>query len=199
MPTRGFTLLEALVAISIGSLLIMASAWFFISSLRSSRIVTDQLESQNDGRRFLRQVVNDIRRAQSSSIGAYPIETAGTSTLTLYANIDSDGLIERVRYYLFGNVLRRAVVEPAGSPLAYATSSEAVVAVAHYIANSTSTPIFTYYDESYVGGGAPLPQPVSTTAVHVITVTLDIEKDPNQSPVPIRVQSTAHVRNLKTN
>jgi hypothetical protein len=61
------------------------------------------------------------------------------------------------------------------------------------------SPIFTYYNESYTGSEAALTQPVSTTQIHVITVTLDMEKDPAKAPVPIRVQSTVQVRNLKTN
>jgi prepilin-type N-terminal cleavage/methylation domain-containing protein len=196
---KGFTLLEMIIALGIGSMLVLASAWFLISSLRQSNIVFDQLASQSDGRRVLHDVVNDVRRAVPSSIGAYPIETAGTSTLVLYANVDSDNYIERVRYFLYGNVLRRGVINPSGSPLTYPSANEAVTDVAHYVANTTSTPIFTYYNESYTGTEAALTQPVSTTQIHVITVTLDMEKDPAKAPVPIRVQSTVQVRNLKTN
>lgn len=196
---KGFTILEMIIALGVGSMLVLASSWFLISSLRQSNIVFDQLASQSDGRRVLHDVVNDVRRAVPSSVGAYPIETAGTSTLILYANVDSDNYIERVRYFLSGNILRRGVINPSGSPLTYPSGSEAVTDVAHYVANTTSTPIFTYYDESYTGTEASLTQPVSTTQIHVITVTLDMEKDPAKSPVPIRVQSTVQVRNLKTN
>ena len=104
---KGFTLLETLVALGIGSILALGSGWLFVTTLRSSEIMTNQLTSQSDGRRVLQTIVNDVRRSAASSIGAFPIETAATSTLTLYANIDSDGLIERVRYFREGQILRR--------------------------------------------------------------------------------------------
>ncbi len=196
---KGFTLLETLVALGIGSILALGSGWLFVTTLRSSEIMTNQLTSQSDGRRVLQTIVNDVRRSAASSIGAFPIETAATSTLTLYANIDSDGLIERVRYFREGQILRRGVTKPSGMPLQYLASSESIVDIANFVVNGAGTPIFTYFDESYLGSEPPIPEPVSTARIHLIRVFLELEKDIAKSPAPVRVESMVQVRNLKTN
>lgn len=196
--TNGFTVLELLIAMGIFSLLTLGVSWILISSLRTNRIVFDQLSAQGDGRKALQHIVNDIRRAEASSTGGFPLETVTTSTIIFYANIDEDGYRERVRFWLSDRTLKKGIVKPAGSPLVYNTANESIVDIGHDIVN-TSTPVFSYYDENFIGTGVPLTQPVTSTDVHVVRVQLQIEKDPNKTPVPLLVESTAHIRSLKTN
>jgi hypothetical protein len=58
--------------------------------------------------------------------------------------------------------------------------------------------VFLYFDGNYTGTGTstPLAQPVTATNVRLIKVQLDIEKSPDRSPQPIRVESMSRVRNL---
>lgn len=198
----GFTLIEVLVALGIFSLLVLAIGWIFITALRSNRVIWDQLGGQSDARRVLREVVDTVRRAEISSLGAYPVERAAPYEFIVYSNINEDFFRERVRFFInpATNTFNRGVTRPVDHPLRYATSTEVVTILAHDVLNDDlGTPVFTYYDESYTGASIPLAQPVSTTLVHVVKVSLEIERDQGLSPVPLRAESTVHIRNLKTN
>ena len=197
---KGFTLLEALVGIAITSLLVGSIAWILVSTFRANRVIWDQLQSQSDGRRVLATFVNDMHRTNQSSIGAYPIATATTNTLTFYANIDKDQFIERVRYFLVSTTLSRGIIRPSGNPLQYPTSSEQITQVAHDVKNTKqNTPVFLYYNEGYTGIQSPLVSPVSTTAIHMVRVQLQLDRDPLVSPAPFLVQTVVEIRNLKGN
>ena len=179
-----FTVMEVGVAIGIFSLLSIAVAWILITSVRSSSIVWEQLQTQNDVDRVLHNIVNDARRAETSNIGSYPIMTVGDYELTFYGNIDADAYKERVRYWLVNKTLKKGVIKPGGQPLTYNPLNETVVEIAHNITNQIDgNPIFLYYDETYIGSGAALTQPVAVTAVRVIRIRIDLERDPTKSPV----------------
>ena len=198
----GITLIEVLVSLGIFSLLALSVAWILINSIRHNAILWEQLQTQNDGRRVLREVVDVARRAETSSIGSYPLVTTTAYELSLYANIDRDSFRERVRFFAntASNTLQMGVIKPSGNPLAYSSASETITTIAESVVNDDlNRPIFTYFDDRYTGVESPLSQPVSTTQVAVIRVQLELERDPSASPVPLRVETTVHVRNLKRN
>ncbi len=197
---RGFTILELLVTLGIFSLLTLAVSWILVTSFRSNRIIWDQLSGQNDARRVLQQVVDSVRRAETSSIGSFPIEQASSTQLVFYANINDDAFRERVRFWLTTTTLFRGITSPTGTPLAYVTSSEQILPVAvNVVNNAHGVPLFSYYGESYEGNGSPLTNPVAVTDVRVIRVQLNIDINPALSPVPLYAESVVQVRNLKTN
>lgn len=194
--------MEVLVTLGIFSVLVLAIAGILIISLQSNRVIWDQLTGQSDARRVLREVVDTTRRAEISSLGAYPIESADPYELILYANINADSFRERIRFFLERptNLFKKGITLPAGLPLRYDTSTEAVTILARDVVNDDlNIPVFSYYDESYTGSSTPISTPVSTTLVHVVKVEMEIEHDPGQTPVPIRAESTVMIRNLKTN
>ena len=65
--------------------------------------------------------------------------------------------------------------------------------------NSTSTPLFQYYSNTYDGTTAPLPQPVSVTAVSLVQISLLVDVDIRRLPLPVMYTSDATLRNLKDN
>ncbi len=196
---QGFTLIELLVALGIFVMIAMAASWIMIYGLRHNRIIWDQLQTQTDGRRVLQDVVDDVRQAEESSLGGYPLITATDNELSFYANIDDDSWRERVRFWLEGTTVKRGVIKPAGNPLNY-SQIENIVEIAHEVVNlSQGTPLFLYYDESYTGTEASLEQPVVITDIRAVRVQLELERDPMASPVPLLVESLVEIRNLKTN
>ena len=197
---NGFSLVEVIIALGIFTLLGLTAVWFFVDSLRMSRVIGDQLAAQTEGRRVLREILDEVRRAEPSSIGAYPIEAATTNTFIFFANVDADNYRERVRYWISGTDLFRGSIKPSGVPLQYLPQDEQVVTLAHDIANSRlNLPLFTYYDQYYRGAQPPLAQPVTTTDIRVVQIEFELEKNPNQIPVPVRVRSSVMIRNLKAN
>jgi len=197
---KGFTLLELVVAIGIFLLLGVGFASILVVSLRTNDIVWNQLESQNDARHVLQEVVDDVRRAESSSIGSYAIVTSTAYEFAFYANVDSDSLREEVRFWLDGDILKKGVTKPAGNPLVYNAANEEVRELAHSVVNITEgVNLFEYFDETYEGVGSGLVDPIDMTAIRSVRVSLEIEKDPDKSPEPFHAETFVQIRNLKTN
>lgn len=200
LNNRGVTLLELVVAIGIFALLSLGVAWILIMSVRSNAIIWDHLEAQRDGRRAVQQVVNDVRRAEASSVGGYMIASAGDNELIIYSNVDRAGYRERVRYFLDGTTVKKGIIVPSGNPLVYDVSAETVVDIAAHVTNaSAGIPVFTYYDTAYTGTETAIAQPVAAGDVRVIRMKLVIDKDPAKTPSAIEVESVAQLRNLKLN
>ncbi len=197
---HGFTLIEILVAVGIFLLLILGIGSILIYSFRSRDVIWEQLSTQNEGRKVLQDFTNELRSATASSIGAYAIESASTSSIVFYSNIDTDSLRERVRYFLSGTVLRRGVIKPTGTPMTYSAANETIVDVVHDISNGT-TPLFTYYDTNYNGATntSTLSLPINVTLVRAVGMYLRMDEKPNLSPTPLIVQGKVELRNLKSN
>lgn len=194
-----FTLIEVLVALGVFSLLSLSIAWIVITSLHSNAIIWEQLQTQHDGRAVLEQFVDDVRRAEESSIGGYPIASATTTEFVFYANIDDDTGRERVRIFLDGTEVKKGIVEPSGNPLGY-TGTESIVTIATDVVNTShDVPLFEYYDETYPVTTTPLVMPNALTDIRAVRMQLELEKDPNATPVPLHVETVASIRNLKAN
>ena len=195
---KGITLVEVLVAIGIFTLIIGGITAMLLFSWKSNKIVWEQLKTQNEGRKVIQDFTNELRIAAASSIGSYVIESASSSQIIFYSDVDHDSLRDRIRYFFVTSTLKRGVVKPAGNPPAYNSSTEAVTDVAHDVVNASNT-IFTYYDSSFVGSGSPLSSPIDVTKIRVVGISLELEEDPQASPVPFYIESKVVIRNLKDN
>lgn len=194
----GFSLVEILITVAIGSVIFLAVFNFGTSIFSFNSNAQKNLSAQSDARRVLKTMVKELRSASPSSLGSYPIMLAGTSTLTFFVNIDGDAYKEQVRYFLQGNELKRGMIKPSGSPLSYNPASEQISTLIVDI-NNGATPIFDYFDSGYAGTSTPLIQPVQITKIRLIRATFKIEKDPNRSLGPLIVESQVFLRNLKDN
>ena len=200
MRLDGFTLLEVLLAIGIFVLVIGSLSAILFNTFKTRNVVFEQLNVQNEARKVVQDFVNEIRSATASSIGAYPLEAATTSSITFYTNLDADNYRERVRYFLQGTILKKGIIKPGGNPLSYDSGNEIITNIAHSIV-VTSTPLFIYFDQNYNGTttSTPLSQPVNISQVRMVGIQLTLEKDPNGSPTPFTAQAKGAIRNLKSN
>lgn len=196
---KGFTLVETLISIAIIVIIGFAISSFERDIFFLNNSLQTNLSAQIDARRVLRTIIRELRSASPSSLGSYTINQAGTSTLVFYTNVDTDTLKERVRYFLEGDELRRGVIKPTGSPLTYNSANESVEVLVHDVVNSSTTPIFDYFDSYFTGTSSPLIQPVDTLSVRLVRVTVIIDKDSNRPPGAITVTSMGTLRNLKDN
>ena len=195
----GMTLVEIIVSTGIMLLIGVGIATFQRDIFFLNSATQNSLSVQMDGRRILRTLIAELRSANRSSLGSYPIASAGTSTLIFYSNIDSDIYFERVRYFLQGKDLKRGVIKPAGNPLAYNTSAESVETIIRNVSNESTTPIFEYFSSTYAGTSTALTYPIDNLSVRLVRVTVHIDSDPNREPQALIMRSQAMLRNLKDN
>jgi prepilin-type N-terminal cleavage/methylation domain-containing protein len=200
MSRNGFTLIEVMFAVALAALAGIFVVSFAKNVLGLNQSASQSLTAELEGGRSIKRMVAEIREAGQSATGSYAMESAGTSSLAFYADIDSNGTADRVRYFLdpATRSLKRGIVVPSGNPLTYNLSTEAFSTLASDI-KSTSTPIFDYYDKNYAGTSSPLSQPVNVDLVRLVRITFYIDKDPNRSPTPMAITSLVNLRNLKDN
>ncbi len=198
---NGFTLIEVIVSIGIMLMVGGGLVIFERSVISNSKVLQSELKSQQQVRRSLGGFVADLRSAASSAAGAYAIDTAATSTLIFYANVDKDASVERIRYFVATSTLKRGIIKPIGTT--YNVASETVSILVNDIANATSSAIFTYYDTGYDGFTAsstdPLPLPINIPAIRLVKMTLTTNPNGVRSPVMQTYSTQVSIRNLKDN
>lgn len=194
----GFTLIETIISVGIFSAIAVAFYFLQADYLIFNRTVSDGLSAQDQIRKVLKNISSELRAASPSSLGAYPITEASSSSISFYSNIDSDSLKEKIRYFLEGNVLKKGVIKPSGSPLVYNQGDETIISLTNYVANG-ETPIFSYYDSNYDGSTQPLSAPFNALAVRLIKITIIADKNPQEYPEPITLTTQISIRNLKDN
>lgn len=191
----GFTIVETLFGISIFILIVLAvtlfsrNVWVYNSSISSS------LTNANAGREAIKKISHEIRTASPSNIGTYPISLANSSSFTFYSDIDGDGLKEKVRYFFSGNILKKGIIKPTGSPLNY-NGTEVLSTV---MSNVINTSIFEYYDKNYSGTENPLSSPVDISSIRLVKITITVDEDPNRPPSAMTFSTQISMRNLKDN
>lgn len=183
---RGFTLIEMVVVIGLTSLVMMTLGFLIVYFYRSNTYVFQQSSATMAARRGIDDTTRYLREAVYSSTGTAPVQTAATSTLVFLADLDHDGTAEAVTYSLASSTLKRTVATPPnGIP--------PVSTVATYITNSTSTPVFRYYDKN----GAELTNPVAVANIASVRTTLVVQIDTNRGPAALTLTGTAVLRNAQ--
>lgn len=203
-PQLGFTLIEVLVAVGILTFLGLAMVAFQQSVLKNTKFVQSALISQQQTRKTLTAFVKELRTAAPSASGAYAIESAGTSSLVFYSNIDKDTAVERVRYFYATsstngvyNTLKKGVIEPVG--ITYPAANERFTTVVNFMKNATATPIFEYYDTGYAGTSSSLTLPINIPLVRLIKMSLVVDPNAGRSPIVQTYSTEVSIRNLKSN
>ena len=177
------------------TLIITGVVWLIITALRSRNIIWEQLDTQSEGRKIIQDFSNELRSANYSSIGSYPIEIAEDNEIIFYTNMDSDSFRERVRYFLDSGTLKKGVIKPTGNPMEYLDEDEEVIDIVHDIANNGAG-LFGYYDESYNGEGEAMVDPVLINNIRMVKFNLMLEEDPTVSPAPLTIEGKVMIRNL---
>jgi type II secretory pathway pseudopilin PulG len=100
IKSQGFTIIETIVAIFVFTLIMGAVASSIVMLYRTGGYTTDQAIAINEARRGVDIMAEEIRKARYGEDGSYPIESAASKEFVFYSDIDNDGDIEKVRYYL---------------------------------------------------------------------------------------------------
>ncbi len=167
---RGFSLLEAVVALALLSLL-MVGAFTCLATLQVvSARARSRAEVQQHGRVALDRIAREIRVSGYDLSGVIPtlpspraIQTAEASRLTMVGDVDRDGTLDKVTFGLAADRLLREVSSWNGTSFPAATSD--------LLGAGFSALGFSYHD----GNDTELSAPVSTSSlgdIRRITVAL---------------------------
>jgi len=196
--SKGFSLIEFIVVLAIAMIVTVMLARFQMNMISLKRGSEETLRSQQEVRRVLIGLSSELRNAQTSVTGSYPLETVSDSSLVFFTDTTGDRKPERLRYFVDSGALKRGEVVPTGSPLAYDLATERVSDVIKFLV-ATTTPVFTYYDGSYSGSGSPLSSPYDISKVRMVGLSVTVDMNPNEPPPPVTVSTLATIRKLKDN
>jgi len=143
---KAFTLIELLFFMFIISFIIFALILIILNVSNFNIYVVFNLGKINEIRSTLTEIEKELKSMEPSNIGNYPIEEVSSTNIIFYSDIDNDGLVERIRYFLDKDKLNKGVVSPSGNPLTYNLSQEKIKTVLDGI--SFPYQIFTFYDEN---------------------------------------------------
>lgn len=194
---NGFSLLELILGAAISVIIVVILTQFVGIISNIQKYLGSKLPTQADVEQALQTAVVEIRSVGQSSAGAFPIETASSTTFTFFSDIDRDGLMERVRYVISSSTLQKGVIRPVGNPLVYSTSSETIsTPIANLLGASSS---FAYYDTNYIGTGPALAYPIDVAAVRSVSITFTADMSTTTTPRPTTLSTLVTIRNLKSN
>lgn len=194
----GLTLVETIAALSIFSIALAAVFTFISQGLKAQNMNFQQIVAQSNARYALKTITTELRGAQYSEEGDYPIAQAENNNLVFYSDIDSDGKTEKLRYFLEGKEIKRGITKAQGIPLKYNPVSEKITTFVKYV-EMNNEPIFKYYEGTYTGAESPLPTPANLGKIRLIHITLIIDVNPNRTPPPLSLKTQVVLRNLKDN
>lgn len=189
---RGFTLVEILIAMTIGSLLILTLGELIVQGYKNYEITANQTTHVAVARRLQETIVRELREAVVSDRGDYPLAKAETNTLTFYSDVDKDAARERIRYWRDGSSLFRGVIEPTGSPPRYDEGAEETRRLGQYLTGTT--PLFRYFD----GERRELPIPPDLTTIQLVTLFFSIDTAPGKLPRATDIETLVDLRNIHT-
>ncbi len=200
----GLTLIELIVGVGIFTMILGGIILFQRTVIWNTKAAQTNLTIHSQVRRTLASFATELRAARSSASGAYSIESVGTSSVVFYSNIDKVSDIERVRYFLSTStpgrydVIRKGVTKPVGT--AYPTStSEVISVVVTAVRNSSSTPLFTYFDRNYAGTSTALSAPINVSAVRHVQMNILVEESAGRGTTSRAYTTHSSIRNLKDN
>jgi prepilin-type N-terminal cleavage/methylation domain-containing protein len=184
---KGFTLVEMLIVISILVLLYFLAGDIVIDGLRMTRYESEQAIAVESARKSMELITKDIRGANTSEKGDYPIVIAQEDEFAFFNDVNGDNSMEKIRYYVDGVNMIREIYSP-GDLKDYSVFSGSTT-IATYI-NNVSVPIFSYYD----------PDSMETDIINnirMVRIYIMINITPAIAPNDYILESDVNLRNLK--
>lgn len=190
---RGFTLIEVVIAIGIFTMLMLAVSMLFVFLYRQQSTSVAMIQRTDSLNRVVDTMAKEFRESSRGAKGDFALVIANTNQITFFDDIDSDGLTEKISYYLNGTSLTKSVIEP-GADLLY--GGTAVITVVLTDVRNGGTPIFTYYDKNYTGTQSPMSSPVEVVKVKLVGLSLTVNSVNSLNSYPLHIETKIERRNL---
>ncbi len=202
IPTisRGFTLVETIVAVFLFVGLVGAVSGFAIFFFKNFSFSYEEQQSVNLIHGAVTRISRDIREARTGNQGAWPIISAGDNEFIFYSDVTNDGRTDRVRYFLDGNLLKRGVIEPTQVPVEYHLSQEKITVIASGI-DLGGKPLFTYYNGLYPSNmtNNPLPTQLRLLSTRLVSIYLRSNISGNTINDAYEASASIQIRSMKDN
>ncbi len=186
---NGYTLIEIMVVISIMTIIVYIASDFLIAGYKANVFNYEQDTAIQNARRATEIISKELRGANNSAQGDYPISVFEEDDLVFYSDIDDDQEFEKVRYFLDNNTIYKVVTNP-GPAFDYNMPS-ATTTVAQYIHNQED-PLFSYYDGNYN-------ETDRVNEIRLIGIQVTVNVTPSRMPNDYTVITEVNLRNLKDN
>ena len=197
---QGFTIIEVLIA---GFMIVvlgmgLLGLQFIIGESQLSSI--DSFMEVNESTAAVSTLAREIRTAQKGDNGSFQFIYASAHDISFFSDIDVDGRIEQIRYYVEGTSLKKDVIDPQGSPVTYPPEQKVTTTITENIRNNSS-PMFSYFNEDWPNDTSnnPLPTPADLDSIKMVHIYIRINPDPNDPDNDYVLESQAQVRTLKQN
>ena len=188
-----FTAVEAVVYIGVFTLILGAISALLVTVYRSHGYSIALQSSNSEVRLVLEKSVNDIREASYADNGAYPVYSMSPNEFVFFSDVDNDGKIEKVRYFLQNHHLKRGVIKSSGTPATYNSADETVKTLAWTIRNSDYlVPVFKYLDSN----ANEMSDLSKLLDLRTVQIRLLVDKDPSRPPDYFDFTTSATLRNI---
>lgn len=193
----GFTLVEAVITVSIGTLLVIGIVTFMIETGRLQTFISEQSDAIETADEATTVMTKALRETTDGADGSYALVAAEANQLSFYSDIDADANAEEIIYALSDTTITQTIIEPTSAPAEYVSANGVTKTVASGIVNGTYTgnAIFTYYDLN----NALLAEPITLSEVTLVKIHLDVNVDPNRVPDTHTIETYVQLRNLNDN
>ncbi len=194
--SRGFTLVETVVAIAIYTILMLIVTSSIQTLYQVNGYQMAQSEEIDSARRGLVTWVRDAREMTFADAGAFPLVVVENYRLGFYSDIDRDDYVEYVEYSLSSTTLVKNTYNPSGTPLTYSTTTpDQTETLSIFVQNlDQGQPMFSYSNAS----GTTLVSPsASISDIRYLQMNLIVNIDPIRSPGEFMLRGSAAPRNLK--
>jgi prepilin-type N-terminal cleavage/methylation domain-containing protein len=161
----GFSLVELLIASAILPIVLGTGYLVFQTLSGNYSGISAQSEATSEAQRAMDTMVREIRQAQETTSGGGALEVALPTKCSFYADMDRDGIPERITYYVDGTDLYRKSEHSSTPVYPY----QYVDAPAQRVVNLTtsSAVVFTYFNNGDPDTAVTNPVPSQVCAVGI--------------------------------
>lgn len=189
--------METLVSIGIFILAILGITIMVQMSYHYYNFIFNQAEIVTQTQKSINEMTREIREMRQADNGTFDLESPGSNEIIIYANVDTQPDVERIRYYKQGNCLIKGVIKPTGAPAVYNAANEQLTNISCNITNTGSEPVFAYYG-NYPSSSTLLSAPVDPHLVKIVKIYLRISST-GLKPIPVSKVITEYVRPRNVN
>lgn len=194
---KGFTLIETVMTIGIATLAIGVIGTFVISSYRYINNSFGRTLAITNAKKVINTFSRELREAIQADDGSYLLSSPEDFEITFYSDIDTDDDVEKIRYFLEDNKLKKETTNPIeavyGSP-------DTTKIISSYVQNDT-VPLFYFYDRTYKGQATatPLTTPIlvdDISLIRLIGIKIILDADTRDAS-SMTLETKAKLRNLE--